>query len=187
MQNKDHLEYLKKRTDFGQLKLIGRISLWFSFLAIVGMLIIYFSISSPGDSYHQNIRELSISQKNLPWVMLVTGLILIMFTGIITWMITLYSTFRIAGPLFRFSRNVEEWIKHEKCNTVPLRKEDSLQEESHLMEETINTLYEYLGANKTLLKQALQAADSGDIKLMNSELKLLKAMADKATTHETSR
>lgn len=181
MNNYTHPAYLKNQSDFGRTKLIGKISLWFSFLAIVGLLIIFFAVASPSESYQQNIRELSISQKNLPWVMLVTSLILILITGVITWLITLYSSFRISGPLFRFSRNVEDWIKIGKRNAVPLRREDSLQEESRLMLETINGLYGYLDGHQSLLIQALQAADRGDFKQLNHSLNLLKEMAEKAS------
>lgn len=188
MSNNDHLEYLNKRTDFGRLRLIGKISLWFSFLAVIGLLMVFFFVASPGESYQQNIRTLSLSQKNLPWVMLVTGLILIMITGVITWLITLYSSFRITGPLFRFSRNVEAWINTGKRNAIPLRKGDSLQQESQLMEETINRHYAYLDGYLPLLNQALQAIDAGDITQLNHNLNLLKKMADKASIiHESAR
>ena len=70
MNDSRHLEYLKQRTDFGQARLVGRISLWFSFLAIIGLLIVLLTVASPGDSYLQNIRSLSIAQNSLPWVML---------------------------------------------------------------------------------------------------------------------
>lgn len=188
MQNNDQAEYLKKRTDFGQTRLIGKISLWFSFLAVIGLLIVFFAVASPGESYQQNIRSLSLSQKNLPWVMLVAGLILTLITGVITWLITLYSSFRITGPLFRFSRNVEAWLNTGTRNAIPLRREDSLQQESRLMEETINSYYGYLDGYLPLLKQALQAADAGDIKQLNHSLSLLKEMADKARIiHEPAR
>jgi hypothetical protein len=188
MQNRDQAEYLKQRTDFGQSRLIGKISLWFSFLAVIGLLIVFFSVASPGESYQQNIRALSLSQKNLPWVMLVTGLILTLITGVITWLITLYSSFRITGPLFRFSRNVEAWINHGKRNTIPLRRGDSLQQESQLMEETINHHYAYLDGYLPLLNQVLQAIDAGDIPQLNHNLHLLKERADKASiTHDSAR
>jgi len=181
MQNNDHPEYLQQGTDFGRIRLIGKISLWFSFLAVIGLLIVFFSVTSPGESYQQNIRALSLSQKNLPWVMLVTGLILTLFTGLITWLLTLYSSFRITGPLFRFSRNVEAWLNSERRNTVPLRREDSLQQEARLMEETITQYYGYLDGYSPLLNQALQAADAGDIQQLNRSMALLKEMADKAS------
>lgn len=188
MPNNDHPEYLQYRTDFGRTRLIGKISLWFSLLAVIGLLIVFFSVTSPGESYQQNIRSLSLSQKNLPWVMLVTGLILTLFTGVITWLITLYSSFRITGPLFRFSRNIEAWVKHEKRSTVPLRREDSLQQEARLMEETVNQYYGYLDGYSPLLNQVLQAADAGDIQQLNRSLTLLKEMADKASIlHESAR
>jgi hypothetical protein len=188
MQNNDQAEYLKKRTDFGQTRLIGKISLWFSFLAVIGLLIVFFTVASPGESYQQNIRSLSLSQKNLPWVMLVTGMILTLITSVITWLITLYSSFRITGPLFRFSRNVEAWVNNGKRNAIPLRRGDSLQQEARLMEETVNNYYGYLDGYQPLLNQALQAADAGDIRQLNHSLNLLKEMAEQASIiHESAR
>jgi len=187
MQTNDHLKNLNNHIDFGRLRLIGKISLWFSFLAVIGLLIVFFSVTSPGESYQQNIRALSLSHKNLPWIMLITGLILTLFTGLITWLITLYSSFQLAGPLFRFSRNVEAWINTGKRNTIPLRKGDSLQLESRLMEETITRYYDYLDGYQPVLTQALKAANSGDIEQLNHNLKLLKEMTDKASIiHETT-
>lgn len=188
MKNNDQTEYLQQQNDFGRIILIGKISLWFSFLAVIGLLIVFFSVASPSESYQQNIRALSLSQKSLPWVMLVSGLILTLITGIITWLITLYSSFRITGPLFRFSRNVEAWIRHGQRNIIPLRKGDALQQESQLMAETINNHHAYLDAYLPLLKQGLQAADAGDIRQLNHNLTLLMEMAGKASvSHETAR
>lgn len=187
MDNIDNIKLMKKRTDFGQAKLIGKISLWFSFLAFVGLLIVFFTVASPSESYQQNIRVLSLSQKTLPWIMLVTGLILTLITGIVTWLVTLFSTFHISGPLFRFSRNIEEWINHGRRNTVPLRKEDALQEESRLMEETIKSHYVYLDELQPFLNQVLQAVDAGDSQQMNHVLSLLKEKVDRATiNHEAA-
>jgi len=188
MENKVQLNFQKIQTDFGRAKLIGKISLWFSFLAAIGLLIVFFAVASPGESYQQNIRTLSLSQKNLPWVMLVTGLILTLITSIITWLITLYSSFRISGPLYRFSRNIETWINTGKRNTIPLRRADSLQQESQLMEETVNSHYAYLDGYQPLLNQARQAIDAGDIEQLNHCLSLLKERADKASIiHEPAR
>lgn len=188
MKINDQPDNQKIQTDFGRIKLIGKISLWFSLLAVIGLLIVFFSVASPGESYQQNIRALSLSQKNLPWVMLVSGLILTLITSVITWLITLYSSFRITGPLYRFSRNVEAWVNHGERNIIPLRREDSLQQEARLMEETVSHYYGYLDGYLPLLNQAQQAADTGDIKQLNHSLNLLKEMAGKASiTHESAR
>lgn len=173
---------VKKRTDFGQAKLIGKISLWFAFVAFIGLIIVFFTVASPSESYQQNIKSLSISQQNLPWVMLTTGLILLLITAIITWMVSLYSSFRITGPLFRFSRNIEEWVVSGKPKAIPVRTEDSLQEESQLMVESIKVLYDYIDGFDPVIERALEAADKGDIDTLNQQLHQLKSMEQKATT-----
>lgn len=188
MQHSEPAKYLHHPASFGRTKLIGKLSLWLSFLAVIGLLIVFFSVASPGESYQQNIRALSLSQKNLPWVMLVTGLILTLITGVIVWLVTLYSSFRITGPLFRFSRNIEAWINHGQRNTIPLRKGDALQQESQLMADTINRHYAYLDGYLPLLGQGLQAADAGDIGQLKHSMNLLKEMAGKASiSHEAAR
>ena len=76
---------------------------------------------SPGVSYLQNVQSLAMTHRQLPMVMLAGGLTLAAGTGLTTWLITLYSSFRVAGPLYRFSRNLELGIETGRVPRIRIR------------------------------------------------------------------
>jgi hypothetical protein len=49
--------------------------------------------------------------------------------GLTTWLFALYASFRVAGPLFRIARDIEEQIKHTGAKPIPIRATDKLQAE----------------------------------------------------------
>ena len=88
--------------------------------------------------------------------MLVFGLAMASFVGILTWLFSLYASFRIAGPLFRISRNLEQQIKHESIMPVPIRATDSLQREWTAFDASIAALR----AQDEELRQALSEVEA---------------------------
>lgn len=75
--------------------------------------------------------------------MFVAGTLIVLTAGLITWIITLYSSHRVAGPLYRFSRNIELEIERGPVATTSLRKGDSFQELSDKLGMAADGLSDY--------------------------------------------
>lgn len=128
---------------FGQLKLIGRVSLWFaamSFAGLVGVLLLARPVS--GD-YLELVRSMSGTRQQLPMLMAVGALVLSIGTALTTWLITLYSSFKVAGPLYRFCLDLEQGIRDGEVPRVRLRADDEAQEDARQLEETVRRLYRH--------------------------------------------
>lgn len=115
---------------FFHLKLVARIALHVGAVACAGLLLTLFLITyEEGGRYEEVIVAYSLTARNLGFALLVFGLAIVASAGITTWLISLYSSFRIAGPLYRLSRNLEMEIERGPVAPVPIRKTDQLQRE----------------------------------------------------------
>ncbi len=144
---------------FGLLELVGKISLWFSLVSTIGLLAIVWIAGNGNDNYTDQIQTLAVTRRNLPFVMLSGGLLLAIGTGITTWLITLYSSFRVAGPLYRFCRNLEAGVLQGEVSRVPIRETDQLQAESQLLQDTVSVLYQHYEALDQAAEQLLDELD----------------------------
>jgi hypothetical protein len=108
---------------------------------VVGML-----AGVPTDDYFETVRSITVTRRQLPWVMAVGGLLLVVATALTTWMITLYSSFRLAGPLYRFSLDLQKGIDTGRVPAIKIRRSDFAQTEARLMEKAFTTLYEHHAA-----------------------------------------
>lgn len=129
------------------LRIVARISLLVSVIAGCGILLTILIIVSGAKTggYFEAIQTLSVMRMKLLPSMVLCGLILVGVAGLMTWLITLYSSFRVAGPLFRFSRNVEMEILDGPCATVTIRRDDQLQDNYAEIERTVLSLERYYG------------------------------------------
>src|SRR4030065_873565 len=96
---------------FFHLKLVAKITLLVGAAACAGLILTLMSIShQSGSSYAETIRSFSLTREHLGTRLLVAGLFLVAFAAVITWLIALYSSFRIAGPLYRSACNLEIFL-----------------------------------------------------------------------------
>ncbi|MEH6628822.1 MAG: hypothetical protein V7739_20465 [Motiliproteus sp.] len=170
----------------GQLKIVGKISLWFSFVAAAGLLALFFIVDDSGSTYLDAVQSMSITRKNLPWMMLVGGLFLVTGTGVTTWLITLYSSFRVAGPIFRFTANLEQGLKAGEVPLVKVRHDDCLQDESQTLQITVKELYGYYQGLEAQLDEAIETLDrpGTNEEQLHKILQSLVKAANKATVDE---
>jgi len=96
---------------------------------VVLLLAIYWITDDTGNSYADIIVRHSLTLQNLTPTVVVFGLVLVVTASITTWLIALYSSFRIAGPLYRFSQNLSQIIDNAFAIPLPIRKTDLLQNE----------------------------------------------------------
>lgn len=92
-------------------------------------LLVFYLNKGEQSTYNEPISAYTLTDaQSLPSLAL-AGLIVIASVAVITGFIALYSTFRVAGPLFRFARNIEKAAQSGPKNLTPIRRDDALQEE----------------------------------------------------------
>ena len=141
----------EEATHLGLIKRIANISLWISLISTAGIFFIAIYIDIPNTGYLENISSLAASSKNLDLLLLLTGLLIVVLAATTTWFITLYSSFRVVGPLYRFSRNLEVSASEGTVPLMRIRNTDYLQEECQLLRESVVSLYSYYGELKNQL------------------------------------
>ncbi|MEW6314495.1 MAG: hypothetical protein AB1513_10740 [Pseudomonadota bacterium] len=138
------------------LRLIAKIALIVGAASCLGMVLaLSFITDKSGSSYGDIIRSYSLSRQNLGPTLLIAGLFLVSFSGIVTWVISLYTSFYIAGPLYRFARNYELFIEKGPTTPVPTRKTDQLKNEEQQIKQSIVRLQEHYHAVRHAADTAL--------------------------------
>lgn len=144
------------------LKMVAKIALSVSALACAGLLSVLFLLTDQrGDSYGQIIGGYSLASQNLGPALLVFGLAMLAFSGIVTWLVALYSSFRIAGPLYRFAQNLKMEIEQGPAVPLAIRRSDQLQREWREFEASMAVLHSHFGELREALTQAERSLQAG--------------------------
>lgn len=127
------------------LKIVLRIA---ALLTVLGALVMVFVVLAVGQTeqqgYLQSLSRLQISQERLMPLVLAAGLFLLTVSAFVTWLIALYSSFRIAGPLYRLTRNLEQELQQNSLERpMPIRSEDQLQTHGRLLREAVAALNDH--------------------------------------------
>ncbi|MDH5444207.1 MAG: hypothetical protein OEY52_01550 [Gammaproteobacteria bacterium] len=161
------------------LKLVSRFALYTSIVAVVMLVLsVLFLTDKMGTSYAEIIYAHSFTQKHLKPVLLISGLCLLSFIAFITWLFTIYSTFRIAGPLYRFSRNLEQAA--EGIPPIGVRKDDALQDVSDQLKQSVGSLHNHYRAIDKQINELLYQIDIKDESSLDNNLAKLKELLEKA-------
>ncbi len=137
-------------------KLIANIGLSVAGASGLGLLLVLVLVGDERASgYARMIGALDLARQSLGSAMLIFGLVMVGFAGITTWLLSLYASFRIAGPLYRISRDLERQIEQGSIVPVPIRATDSLQREWKEFEASVATL----SAQHEELRQALSEVE----------------------------
>lgn len=153
---------MPQQSTFTSFKLVGRISIWFALVAFLGLAAVLVLSGVSHRDYLGHVESLAVTRERLPWVMLLGGLALTVGTGLTTWLLSLYSSFRVAGPLYRFARNLETGIRSGRVPSIRIRAGDRLQEECRLLQESLGTLYGHYQRIDVLAVAAREALERGD-------------------------
>lgn len=160
------------------LKLVSRFALYTSVVAVVLLVLsVLFLTDKTGASYAEIIYAHSITQKHLKPVLLISGLCLLSFVAFITWLFTIYSTFRIAGPLYRFSRNLEHAA--EGITPIGVRNDDALQDVSEQLKQSVTSLHSHYREIDKQINELLYQIDIKDSGGLNENLAKLKTLINK--------
>jgi hypothetical protein len=165
---------------FFHLKLVAKISLGVGAVAVLSLLISLMLVSGQADdSYAAIIRSNSITRANLGKAMLLIGLMLVAVAGVITWLITLYSSFRIVGPLYRFSQNLKLASASDFQNLIDLRQGDRLLEQQEHIKQAVAALRGHYAAVEQSANDASAALEQGDDASYAEAVARLKALDEK--------
>jgi hypothetical protein len=144
------------------LKLVGKVALITGIAAAVLLLILVLFVSEDnGTSYREIIQAYSITRAHLPSVMALAALLLIMIVGLSVGLIALYSSFRIAGPLYRFSRNLQGAVA--MTQPTGIRKDDALHALAGELHEGVNSLEHHYDLLRTQVEAAQNLAGQSPI------------------------
>lgn len=146
------------------LRWIARGAISIGAIAAVGLAItLNILTDGSGTTYGELIQSHSIVQAYLGSALLIGGFILVACTAVITWLIALYSSFRVAGPLYRFSRNLERAIARGPSRPIPIRKGDCLHRDALLLEHSLKAMETHYRELDEALNLALSDIEQGKI------------------------
>ena len=146
------------RDTLERFKQFARISLLTGLAAaiVLGGLLYYLSVGN-GASYAEMIKAHWLTRANLVPALWIAGLFLLSLAALITGVIALYSSFRVAGPLYRFAQNLAVSEKH---SIIGIREGDCLQDVSRQLQESIHTLDVHKQAIRELTEKAADCLQS---------------------------
>lgn len=144
-----------------RMRLVARITLIVSAMSCLGILLaLAFITGDPGASYGTIIRSHSLSRQYLAPALLIAGLFLVLLSGIVTRRVSHRTSFRIAGPLYRFACNLETFIEHGLTTPVPTRQKDYLKREEQQIKRSVARLQAHYGTMRAATEAALAQIDS---------------------------
>jgi hypothetical protein len=144
------------------LKRAAKIGLGVSAAACVGLLVVLFALpEETGTSYASIVAANSLASRNLGPALLVYGLAMIAFAGAFTWVVSLYGSFRVAGPIYRFEQNLKRELERAATPPVPIRRTDELQPEWREFRAGVMALRDVYTELSTALTEAGRAAPAG--------------------------
>ncbi len=139
------------------LKWVAKIALSVGTIAWAGLLLAIFLVTDDkGTDYANVILTHGLTRQNLGPAILVFGLLMVVIASITTWFIALYSSFRIAGPLFRFSQNLKNIIGNAFAVPMAIRQTDMLQREWNEFDISQTKLREHYACLRDALEQCEQ-------------------------------
>ena len=143
-------------------KWVAKIALSVAAVAWIGLLLAIFLVTDEnGTDYAHIISSNSLTRQSLGPAILVFGLVMVVVASISTWLIALYSSFRIAGPLFRFSQNLKVIIENPFAVPMAIRNTDMFQREWHKFDASQARLREHYGYLRENLDQCEQSLRDG--------------------------
>jgi hypothetical protein len=149
--------------DASRFAFVAKISLIVTLVALIAMTgVVMFITTDGGEGYLDQLANLRLSQQRLMPLVVLVGLFLLATAGFITWLIALYSSFRVAGPLYRFACNIEMVLTKGLVTLVPLRRDDCFQQQSRQLNEAVSVLKAHYTEIEQLLGEIKSLVEQGD-------------------------
>lgn len=153
-----------------QLKFIFKFCIIVIFVSVaVGLLIFYFTKGSTTVAIENTKVTVKETQDFILPVILTTVLSVGFFSALVVFFSTLFATHRIAGPIYRLSREVEKLKQGDLTRTFKIRSYDEFQE----LAENLSEMSLALRENYAALKRKTE-----DLKTFQDKEALLNKMKD---------
>ena len=174
----------RRRNYFIDKKFQSIFILKFCMLVIIGAVIsgaiIYALSMSTVTTTFENSRLMikSTADYMLPAVLL-SGAIVVILTGLATIMVTLFTSHRISGPLYRVEKDLEEIASGNLTKRFNLRQTDELKK----LAENLNNTVEALRTEFEQLKREISELDSSvESEAAKAKLNTIKQILEKFKT-----
>lgn len=143
-------------------KLVAKLALFTSMIAAIGFAVLLLYLDTDGsDGYRSLVSSFQITRNSLVPAVTLVGLVILSGVGLLTWLIGLYTSFRIAGPLYRFSRNLSATIIGGPGRPLhPIRQHDALHEEAALLQKGVTALQQQYSETNAHIDAALAELES---------------------------
>ena len=168
------------------LKLVSKLALYTG-IGAIGLLIVmvgFIAAEAEGD-YFQIIQTHSITRQHIAPAMMLTTLLLLAVVGLCAGLVGLFSSFRVAGPLYRFRHIFRE--ARQPVPTYRLRHKDSLQKVSHDLQESVEHLhahYQKIRCEVEALQKTLNENNNGTAAQYQQTVQQLKQLEAELQLHE---
>lgn len=192
----------KRRNYFVKQDFQGRFVLRF-FLTILLSAVVFtvilsiFSAHTITITYRDSFLRIEKTPKALFYEIIRAHGLYIFLIGVGISTLSLFLSHRIAGPLFRFEKSIEEIIKGNLSFRIKLRKKDEAKELAEAMNRMIETLSSYLSdikaitddIEKNLLetKKAVEEQKGGAGESINRTIKALEELKKALSYFKTDR
>jgi len=161
------------------LSMVARIALGTGLAAaVILVLTLAFAVDRSGATYAELVQAHAITQRNLGPAFLVGGLALASITGFLTWLICLYSSFRVAGPLFRFTRNLEQASETDLLSDI--RRNDCLHDLADELKAQVGELHAHYRRLDALAGKAVEAIERDGEAARDEVSRILEELAEAA-------
>jgi hypothetical protein len=159
------------------LKLVGKVALITGISAAIILFILVFVVSeNSSGNYREIIQAYSITRAHLSAVMILAALLLVILVGLSVGLIALYASFRVAGPLYRVSRNLQ--TSRSLAHQLGIRREDALHATAGELRESVNSLVRHYQQLRAGVGTALTLAEQSHVDpvLLSATISELKAL-----------
>jgi methyl-accepting chemotaxis protein len=181
--SKDERRNIKLISRDFQLRLIIEFVLINVLILVVFGILIYLFLDS---EIAANLSRAHVTYKNisdmLVPIVLTLSVLNIFVTSFIIAIVVLYSSHRIAGPLYRFNEIVKAVLKGNLNPMTDLRKDDQLKLLADNFKMMVEQLNQDISRMKTITNQVLADADKKKKAEILNELHIIKSTLDKYHT-----
>lgn len=117
---------LRKFADREVLYLIAKLSLGSSIITLLFLIFIVNYFGGSEEGYSEIVKVLWVTSDNLPLAVLTIGSFMVALVAIMVWLLCLYSSFRLVGPLYRLQKQLGLATSDKSVRFTRLRKKDSV-------------------------------------------------------------
>ena len=151
------------------LQLISKLSISIFLMTTLTLLVsLVVAFANHDSSYSGFISSQTITRHNLQLAIVIASVFLLSVTALITWLICLYSSFKVAGPLYRFTKNLLH--APDTNSMLPVRSSDVFQELSSNIFSSAKTIQQHELAIRTTIEQCLHELDKTENQSQNENL-----------------